>query len=241
MSFIAHFSVTFEYGTLFTFIELFFIFFHIFIELVEVDVSKYGTYNASLDCAAVGIVVFVIEGKAGTASVSDIAKQAGIAKGGLYYYFKSKEEVMDALVERIYEDIIKNCSNILKNCNLNAIEKLALLLHTYTTSYVDPSIDIYLHLPQNAALHQKSLAQILLSLSGIINEILEQGIQEGCFTCEYPTEYSKIILSVFTFLLDPGIFTWTSQERHLQLHALADILEKGLGTASGSFSFLYSE
>lgn len=60
-----------------------------------------------------------IEGKAGTASVSDIAKQAGIAKGGLYYYFKSKEEVMDALVERIYEDIIKNCSNILKNCNLN--------------------------------------------------------------------------------------------------------------------------
>ena len=29
-----------------------------------------------------------IEGKAGTASVSDIAKQAGIAKGGLYYYFK---------------------------------------------------------------------------------------------------------------------------------------------------------
>ena len=51
----------------------------------------------------------------------------------------------------------------------------------------------------------------------------------------------KIILSVFTFLLDPGIFTWTSQERHLQLHALADILEKGLGTASGSFSFLYSE
>ena len=100
---------------------------------------------------------------------------------------------------------------------------------------------VYLHLPQNAALHQKSLAQILLSLSGIINEILEQGIQEGCFTCEYPTEYSKIILSVFTFLLDPGIFTWTSQERHLQLHALADILEKGLGTASGSFSFLYSE
>ncbi len=182
-----------------------------------------------------------IEGKAGTASVNDIAKQAGIAKGGLYYYFKSKEEVMDALVERIYEDIIENCSNILKNCNLNAIEKFALLLHSYTTSYVDPSIDIYLHLPQNAALHQKSLAQILLSLTGIINEILEQGIQEGYFTCEYPTEYSKIILSVFTFLLDPGIFTWTSQERYLQLRALADILEKGLGTASGSFSFLYSE
>lgn len=181
-----------------------------------------------------------IEGKAGTASVSDIAKKAGIAKGGLYYYFKSKEEVMDALVQRIYEDIIKNCSNVLKICNQSAIEKIALLLHTYTTSYVDPSIDIYLHLPQNAALHQKSLAQILLSLSEIVNEIIKQGIHDGDFTCEYPAEYSKIILSVFTFLLDPGIFTWTSQERNLQLRAVANMLEKGLGTAPGSFSFLYS-
>lgn len=181
-----------------------------------------------------------IEGKAGTASVSDIAKKAGIAKGGLYYYFKSKEEVMDALVHRIYEDIIKNCSNVLKICNQSAIEKIALLLHTYTTSYVDPSIDIYLHLPQNAALHQKSLAQILLSLSEIVNEIIKQGIHDGDFTCEYPAEYSKIILSVFTFLLDPGIFTWTSQERNLQLRAVANMLEKGLGTAPGSFSFLYS-
>ena len=49
------------------------------------------------------------EGKAGTASVSDIAKRAGIAKGGLYYYFASKEEVLDALVEREYENIIQNC------------------------------------------------------------------------------------------------------------------------------------
>ena len=48
------------------------------------------------------------EGKAGTASVRDIAERAGIAKGGLYYYFKSKEEVMDALIEREYEDIIQN-------------------------------------------------------------------------------------------------------------------------------------
>ncbi|MFM2489711.1 TetR/AcrR family transcriptional regulator [Enterococcus avium] len=35
------------------------------------------------------------EGTAGTASVQDIAKKAGIAKGGLYYYFKSKEEVLE--------------------------------------------------------------------------------------------------------------------------------------------------
>ncbi len=49
------------------------------------------------------------EGKAGTASVSDIARKAGIAKGLMYYYFRSKEEVMDALVLREYADIIRAC------------------------------------------------------------------------------------------------------------------------------------
>ena len=179
------------------------------------------------------------EGKAGTASVRDIAERAGIAKGGLYYYFKSKEEVMDALIEREYEDIIQNCAQLLENSNLNAINKFALLLHTYTTSYVDPSLDTYLHLPQNAALHQKSLAQILLSLSHLVTDILEQGIKEGTFVCNYPEEYAQILLSVFTFLLDPGIFSWTSEQRQQKLKALADILEKGLGTEPGSFSFLY--
>lgn len=178
------------------------------------------------------------EGKAGTASVSDIAKKAGIAKGGMYYYFRSKEEVLDALVMREYADIIQACSELVGQSNGNAIQKLELLLKTYRSSYVDTSLDEYLHMPQNAAIHQKSLAQILSSLSQIVSHIIEQGIHEGIFSCEYPQEYSEILMSVFTFLLDPGIFAWTGEQYSMKLKALADMLEKGLGTFKGSFGFL---
>ena len=171
--------------------------------------------------------------------MSDIAKRAGIAKGGLYYYFKSKEEVMDALVEREYENIILNCQKKLDSCDFNATGKMALLLHTYTSSYVDPSLDEYLHLPQNAAIHQKSLAKILLSLSELVTSILEQGVQEGIYQCEYPEEYSHIILSVFTFLMDDGIFTWTPSQKTCKLQALATMLEQSLHAEKGSFSFFY--
>lgn len=181
------------------------------------------------------------EGKAGTASVSDIAKKAGIAKGGLYYYFRSKEEVLDALVTREYEDIIKSCNVLIEQSKGNAIAKLALLLKIYRSSYVDMSLDEYLHMPQNAAIHQKSLAQILSSLSQIISYIIEQGIRDGDLTCEYPQEYSEIIMSVFTFLLDPGIFPWTDEQYIMKLKALADMMEKGFCTPKGSFSFLYGE
>lgn len=179
------------------------------------------------------------EGIAGTASVSDITKRAGIAKGGLYYYFHSKEEVMDALVEREYEDIIKNCRQIIDESKLNALGKFALLYSSYTGSYVDPSLDEYLHMPQNAALHQKSLAQILVSLSTIVTDIIKQGMDEGIFTCEYPEEYAEFLLSALAFLLDPGIFKWSKAQVFIKVKALADIFEKGLCAEKGSFSFLY--
>ena len=179
------------------------------------------------------------EGKAGTASVSDIAARAGIAKGLIYYYFRSKEEIMDALVLREYEDIIKACADVVERSGGNALEKLALLVKTYRGSYVDSSLDEYLHMPQNAAIHQKSLAQILSALSGIISRIIEQGISDGIFVCDYPREYAEIIMSVFTFLLDPGVFPWSGEQYVLKLKALADMLEKGLCADKGSFGFLY--
>ena len=78
------------------------------------------------------------------------------------------------------------------------------------------------------------------SLSKVITNIIIQGTEEKIFSCDYPEEYAQILLSVFTFLLDPGIFTWTPEQRTTKLKALADILEKGLNCPIGSFSFLYN-
>lgn len=179
------------------------------------------------------------EGKAGTASVSDIAKKAGIAKGGMYYYFRSKEEVLDELIVQEYEDIMQTCNEHVNKSTGNALQKFAVLYQTYRSSYVDASLDEYLHMPQNAAIHQKSLAQIISSLSQIVSHIIEQGIEENTFVCEYPQEYAEILLSVFTFLLDPGIFPWTGEQYTMKLKALADLLEKGLNAPKGSFVFFY--
>lgn len=67
-----------------------------------------------------------------------------------------------------------------------------------------------------------------------------QGVEEGTFTCEYPQEYAEIVMSVFTFLLDPGIFPWTYEQSGTKLKALAVLLEKGLSAKHGSFAFLFS-
>lgn len=181
-----------------------------------------------------------LQGKGGTASVSEIARQAGIAKGGLYYYFASKEEVLDALVERQYDTLIKDCHVLVQQCTTGAIDQFKVLLFSYKQSIINASLDECLHAPDNAAIHQKSLAKILLSLSDIVTEILEAGKKEGVFTFEYPQELAQIILSVFTFLLDPGIFCWNQEQSIRKLKGLAYLLEQGLHTTADSFAFLYA-
>lgn len=179
------------------------------------------------------------EGNAGIASVSDIARKAGIAKGGIYYYFRSKEEIIDELVDRQYSKIISDCRILVEKSDYKAPDKLGLLLRSYSSGVVDKNLDVYLHSQENAYIHQKSLAKILMELSPIVTSIIEQGNKEGDFKCEYPKEYAEIALSVFTFLLDPGIFEWSKEEITNKMKALANVLEKGLGAKSGTFSFLY--
>lgn len=179
------------------------------------------------------------EGTAGTASVQDIATKAGIAKGGLYYYFKSKEEVLDALVERQYSNVIETCRTKLAAVEAPALEKIKLLLYFYRSTEVDRAIDVALHEPQNAAIHQKSMAFILRQLSPIVGEILQQGVEEKIFTCDQPEQIAEILLSPIIFLLDPGLFTWTDQEVQLKLKALAQMLEVSLQAPINSFAFLY--
>jgi AcrR family transcriptional regulator len=179
------------------------------------------------------------EGYAGTASVMDIAKKAGIAKGGMYYYFKSKEEALDALAYRQYAQVIEVCRNVLEKARGSAMDKLKLLLHTYRNTAVDASVDEFLHQTQNAAIHQKSMADIVCGLSPLVADIFRQGAEENAFLCEHPGEYAEFLVSVLTFLLDPGLFQWTGAQRVEKLKALATFMEKGLAAEQGSFSFLY--
>ena len=44
-------------------------------------------------------------------STNDIIEQVGIARGTLYYHFKSKEEILDAVVLRFTNNLIKKANS----------------------------------------------------------------------------------------------------------------------------------
>ena len=56
-------------------------------------------------------------------SVSEIAQTAEIGKGSIYYYFSSKDAILEALVERNYEAPITTARHLAEQRDLSGLPK----------------------------------------------------------------------------------------------------------------------
>ena len=90
-------------------------------------------------------------------SVSDVAKEAGIGKGSIYYYFKSKEEILEAVIERSYSAAIAKAKNLLETPDMEALTKMEIIFRTCRESSMEllrQESNNFFELQQSALLHQ---------------------------------------------------------------------------------------
>jgi len=182
----------------------------------------------------------IIEDKAADCSVSEIAKTAGIGKGSIYYYYRSKREIEIDLYYKTFGGFVENCEHI-PNIQGNALEKMKILFKTYYSQTLNLAIDNYLHLPQNMDMHQKVLSKLVETISPILSKIIECGVGEGIFDCDKPSEYAQFYVCIFTFLFDEGIFDMSEEEALIKLMAISELMERGLKAKTNSLSFVYDK
>lgn len=172
-------------------------------------------------------------------TINDILKAVGVAKGTFYYYFPSKEEVMNAIVERFIDTEVKTAEVIAADTSLNAPDKIFRIMMTPSSQgqRKDKMIE-ELHDVGNAEMHQKSLIETIKQLTPILTKIIEQGISENVFTTPYPQETVEILLVSAEFIFDEGIFQWEPSEQIQKARAFIYILETALGAKQGTFQYL---
>ena len=62
-----------------------------------------------------------------TISVSEIAQTAGIGKGSIYYYFPSKEAILEALVKRSYEAPLDTAKHLAEQTDISPFTRMAMI------------------------------------------------------------------------------------------------------------------
>lgn len=174
-------------------------------------------------------------------SVSLIAQTAGIAKGGVYYYFSSKEELLDAVVERSYKKAIHEFFGEL-NSEETALKKIKLLFRSMLKSEFSDkqkNLILTLHLNEDIQLHNKMKMIAVREVSPILTALLHQGCAEGSIQIEYPNESAEMIVAVITFFLDNTVFPSDNDSMLRKLKIFATVLDTCLHAEPGSFDFLY--
>ncbi|CAM4250446.1 TetR family transcriptional regulator [Bacillus manliponensis] len=183
--------------------------------------------------------LFVTKGYTKT-TVNDILQEIGIAKGTFYHYFKSKEEVMDAVIVRIVKADVEVAKKIASDSTIPVLEKLFHILTVQAPKSggnKEQMIEQF-HKPNNAEMHQKSLVQSIVHVTPVLTEVIQQGINEKVFVTDYPQETMEFLLAAAQVIFDEGLFEWKQEEAMQRAKAFIVMMELSLGARKGSFDYI---
>ena len=137
------------------------------------------------------------------ASTNDIINKIGIARGTLYHHFASKEEILDAMVERMTSRSISRAAAVIADKSVPLLERLsAAVISLSLNSGAGAEVFEQIHRPQNALLHQKMQERLMSGVVPLIAKLVEEGNADGTFDSPYPDEAAEMIMTYANIAFD---------------------------------------
>lgn len=173
-------------------------------------------------------------------SVNDILKIVDIAKGTFYYYFASKEAVLEAIILDIVEEGARRAETILKDKSIPLVNRIMMAIMAQAPEFEgSEEIREEMHKVENTKLERLYLKAMLVRMAPLLQEPVTEGMDRGIFHTEYPTECIESILLLGHMMFDCDVFEWEMKEYPKKIQAFLCNIEKMLGTKEGELnSFL---
>ncbi|MGD2247230.1 MAG: TetR/AcrR family transcriptional regulator [Candidatus Methanofastidiosia archaeon] len=166
-------------------------------------------------------------------TVEDIITKAQVAKGTFYYYFKSKNNILDAVIDQYIKEIGTFMKDIVLTDGVNAIEKIRNILKFFAEYNNNHNKFFgYIHEEKNAHLHVKIEKKFVPVFVHSFADIIEEGVQQGVFNTLYPTEAALAFLSLAVQFGNTHQ-KYINMDDNKRVEAALDIIERILGAKPG--------
>ena len=189
--------------------------FHIFLVVNNLKRNK-PKYKQIIDAA----VIAIAENGYHQAQVSKIAKQAGVADGTIYLYFKNKEDILISVFQEKMGVFVDNLQDIIKNRSSSS-EKLAQMIENHFKVLSD---DRHLATVTQLELRQSN-KEVRLKINAILKEylkLLDEILIEGMLSGEFnPTMDVRLARQMVLGTIDEITTTWVMNEYRYDLLALS--------------------
>ena len=164
-------------------------------------------------------------------SIDEIIAVAGIAKGTYYYHFPSKEATLEAVIEMMLSEEVKQAKAVVTS-PLPVPQKLAAVIYSLRPQKSEQSIANALEAKENVTMHDKLNKRLIDEAVPLLADIVREGISQGIFNCEQIEERVKMILLMSTQMFNDGNFTEND------IIVFIDIVEKTVGAEKGTMGFI---
>lgn len=134
-------------------------------------------------------------------SVETIIRKMGLSKGTFYYYFKSKEDLLDKLTYKMSKKILEEVKKIVEKDDLNAIDKLN-QAYAVAGSVKLENIELLkvllkaLYNDRNLFFRHKMFMSSMEILAPEFSKIIRQGVNEKVFNTPFPDESARLIFEI---------------------------------------------
>jgi AcrR family transcriptional regulator len=166
--------------------------------------------------------LFEAQGIAKT-SMSDIADKVGVAKGLVYYYFASKEELIEAIVEQFIGKLANTLDDIVQQDALDFYGKLNAILNLYF-HFIEKHPAILVLSPANPGVFELIRDRLSSIALNHALSLLQQGLNQEQIRIRYPEYMLKILIRGLGDLYIEGV-------HELAIHAT--LIEQTLGLEPG--------
>jgi AcrR family transcriptional regulator len=169
-------------------------------------------------------------------SVDDIVQRVGVAKGLFYYYFKSREELLAAIVDRILDEMEQIVIEATNKEGLTAMQRLQ-EMSTSSDAIRARSGGLMnlFHEERNQALHLQLEVRTMKFLVPAMEAIVTQGVQEGVFHTPYPKETALALFGIKAVIHHNNDGTDYCEDGEKTIQIIAFLSERLLGAKEGTF------
>lgn len=182
------------------------------------------TVNLILDVA---YRLFMEKGYEYTSIQEIIDNLGGLSKGAIYHHFKSKEDILVAVTDRMTAESNKMLAQIRERSDLNGKEKLQTI---FKASINRPVQDEIFAAAPNFHNNPKLLCSLLHETieegaPEYILPIIEQGISDGSIQTDYPEQLAELILLAANVWMNPMIFDSTQEESYRKFMVFKQMMQ----------------
>ncbi|MCI8274381.1 MAG: TetR/AcrR family transcriptional regulator [Lachnospiraceae bacterium] len=154
-------------------------------------------------------------------SIRDIIDGLGnLSKGAIYHHFKSKEDILEAVTDKLVGSSNRMLTKIRDRKDLNGREKLKTI---FRESLMRPGQEELFAVAPDIGKNPKLLFSILRDTTDVVAPryilpIIEEGIRDGSIETDYPAELAELVILVANVWMNPMVFedsTETSKRKFM--------------------------